>query len=76
MLNHTLECPKGFDFAIRDWARTTGHTIAFTWPCQVDHRDSPTLIARHPDGEPRLRPRTAHRVGTRTLWNTTTVEMT
>lgn len=68
MLNHTRECPKGFDFAIRDWARTTNRDIAFTHPSQVDHHDSPTLIAQHPDGEPRRRPRKAHRFGVRNVW--------
>lgn len=76
MLDHTKGCVRGFDFAIRDWARNTGRTIAFTWPSMCDHHDAPTLIQKHPDGEPRQRPRKAHRYGMRHTWTTTTVEIT
>lgn len=50
------------------------HLIAYTWPSLIDHRDD-TPVVQHPDGQPRDKPRTAWRTGTRTAWTNRTVEM-
>lgn len=72
LLSHDSQLPS--DQHIGHWARTTGHTIAYTYPSLVDHHDLPTLV-NHPDGAPRLAGRKAHRVGQRTEWTTRTVTM-
>lgn len=53
------------DYAIRNWARNTQRTIAFTWPSLVDHHDGPTLIHGRPGTR---RQRKAWRTGTHTHW--------
>lgn len=50
------------------------HMIAYTNPSLVDHTDD-TPVVLHPDGQPRDKPRKAHRAGTRTTWTTTTVDI-
>lgn len=62
------------DYAIRDWARRSGHRIGFCWPSILDHRDDNTLF-RHPDGEPRDTTRKAWRTGTRTHWTNKAVNI-
>lgn len=75
MLSSVQRSPKPIDFAIGDWCVAEGHTVAYTTPSLVDHDDTETVIPRHPDGEPRLQPRKAHRVGTRTMWTSRSVDI-
>jgi GR25 family glycosyltransferase involved in LPS biosynthesis len=74
MLTYTDHTTQGFDFAIKDWAKTRGHTIAFTYPSLLDHQDE-TSIAKHPDGGTRTIPRKAHKTGGRGTWTHRTVTM-
>lgn len=75
MLDATTPHPRiPIDHAIRNWARRNNHTIAFTVPSLLDHRDQPTLVA-HPDGQPRAPGRTAWRHGSRNHWNRRTVTL-
>lgn len=60
------------DEHITAWAQSYGHTIAYSTPSLVDHRDEPTIV-HHRDGAPRRPGRKAWTVGTRTHWNTTAV---
>lgn len=57
---------QAIDYAIREWAKTEGHQIGFTWPSIVDHVDGPTLLPKPPNM--RHRARKAWRVGTREHW--------
>jgi len=62
-----LDLSRPIDKAISLWAETHRHTVAYTNPSLVDHRDTPTLV-RHHDGAPRTQPRRAHAFGTRKTW--------
>lgn len=62
MLEHTKSLRMPIDQAVTDWARNNNHKAAYTWPCIVDHADTPTLF-QHPDGTNRSLPRKAHRFG-------------
>lgn len=75
MLRHTEHSPKPIDFAIGDWCISEGHTVAYTHPSLVDHLDEDTVITKHHDGEPRLQPRKAHRIGKRTTWHPSVTEI-
>lgn len=75
MLDATAETLDPIDAAIGKWCSTVGHTVAYSYPSLVDHYDGPTVIRRHPDGEPRLEPRKAYKLGTRGTWTTRTVEI-
>lgn len=75
MLTHTRVSPKPIDFAIGDWCVTEGHTVAYTVPSLCNHDDGPTVIRTHPDGEPRMAPRTAHMFGGRITWTSKAVEL-
>lgn len=60
----------GTDFPIDElmghWARTRGHTVAYTVPSLVEHGDSPSLI---PYTGQHTKPRIAWRTGARATWN-------
>lgn len=73
MLDHVKHSTPPIDNAIRDWAHTNDHHIAFTWPSLVDHADGPTLVTHH-DG-PRDEPRKAWRTGVRDTWNSKQVQI-
>lgn len=74
MLTHLHTSQRPIDWAIRDWAVTHGHDIAFTIPSLVDHADGPTLIEARTDSA-RTEQRTAWRVGTRERWTPKTVNL-
>lgn len=63
------------DQRITGWARATGAAVAYTWPSLVDHADIPTVIARHPDGQPRPPGRVAWQVGRRDRWTPSSVPL-
>lgn len=67
LLAHTSNQPS--DQHITHWARTYGHTVAYTLPSLCDHLDLPTTTD-HPDGQPRTPGRTAWVVGSRQQWTT------
>lgn len=60
----TTHDPTKWDMHVRAWCRRHGHTVAYTHPSLVDHRDHPSLIPHRP----RQPGRTAHAVGT-PAWN-------
>lgn len=70
MLTHIEQSPLAIDYAIRNWCRTRGHTIAFTWPSLVDHHDGRSLIRRR---RPHTHPRKAWRTRTHANWNSHTI---
>lgn len=70
LFNHLTPLPA--DQHIGHWARTYGHTIAYTWPSLIDHADIPTIV-NHPDGQPRRPGRTAWMTGSRQRWTTKAV---
>lgn len=72
LLNHPTALPV--DEHISHWAICYGHTVGYTWPSLIDHRDQPT-ITEHRDRKPRPPGRTAWRTGTRTNWTTTATTM-
>lgn len=72
LLDHISTLPS--DQHITQWARTYGHTVAYTLPSLCDHHDLPTLV-QHPDGAHRPEGRKAWQVGTRTEWTSDTVTM-
>lgn len=51
-----------YDEHLSWWAKVRDVPVFYTLPSMVDHADQPTLV-RHADGQPRTRPRHAHRVG-------------
>lgn len=75
MLDYVSASKKPIDYAISDWCETEGHTIAYSCPSICDHRDEPSVITRHPDGQPRNKPRVAHRYGARDTWNSKAVTL-
>lgn len=75
MLDYVSASKKPIDYAISDWCEAEGHTIAYCVPSICDHRDEPSVITRHPDGQPRNKPRIAHRHGTRDTWTTKAVTL-
>lgn len=62
------------DEAITHWVAFKKLQVCYTLPSLVDHRDDATLFI-HPDGQPRTRPRKAHRFGARTCWDATSVRL-
>lgn len=62
------------DQHITRWAQAFGHTIAYTWPSLVDHRDDPTLFD-HPDGQQRVSGRIAWKTGPHPTWSTRSVTL-
>lgn len=72
LLDHISTLPA--DQHITQWARSYGHTVAYTNPSLCDHHDLPTLV-QHQDGAPRPQGRKAWHVGARTEWTSTTVTM-
>ena len=74
MLDWTTKCSQPIDYAIRDWARSRNHDIAFTWPCITDHADQGS-ITKHPDGGARTVQRRAWRTGTREHWTQRSVKL-
>ena len=75
MLKHVQESKQPIDFAIGDWCTANHHQVAYTYPSLCDHEDGPTVIRRHPDGEPRHQPRKAHKVGTADAWTKRSVTL-
>ena len=67
MLDHLDGSVRPIDQAIGDWAHDRGHTVAYTVPSLVNHRDLPTLVT-HADHTPRTAPRTAWTAGDRARW--------
>lgn len=61
------------DEQITHWMRLRGYRIAYTLPSLVDHADWPSLHPAHPDGDNRDKPRHAHKIGTRPVWDRTRV---
>lgn len=70
----TIDTNMSIDKAISNWAEANSHTVAYTNPSLVQHRDEPTLV-KHRDGMPRTQPRVAHQHGAPTQWNATTVKL-
>lgn len=64
---------QAIDYAIREWAKTEGHQIAFCWPSITDHADGPTLLPKPPNV--RDRRRKAWRVGVRATWTSKAVTL-
>jgi hypothetical protein len=58
-----LQTTEPIDRAISRWARTRGHTVAYTIPSLVDHADGPSLVTRY-----RRNPRHAWTTGSREEW--------
>lgn len=74
MLNYTIALNRPIDYAISDWCEARSHTVAYTAPSIVEHRDSGTLFI-HPDKQLRNSPRVAHRFGARNHWHTKAVDL-
>jgi hypothetical protein len=58
------------DQHITIWARETlgRQSVAYSVPSLCNHRDMPTVIPRHPDGQPRPPGRVAWQTGRRNHW--------
>ncbi|MBN0040229.1 hypothetical protein JN535_08640 [Cellulosimicrobium cellulans] len=62
--------PTPYDQRIGKYAAAYRRSpVRYTWPSLVDHADGPTLVD-HADGLPRVVPRRAYQVGTRSDWDT------
>ena len=66
--------PLPVDQHITRWAQAFGHTIAYTWPSLVDHKDQPTIV-NHPDGHPRPPGRVAWKTSPHESWTTRSVTL-
>lgn len=66
--------PLPVDQHITRWAQAFGHTIAYTWPSLLDHRDDPTLFD-HPDGHPRTAGRIAWKTSPHPTWTPRSVTL-
>ena len=74
MLPWITTSSQPIDYAIRDWARSRKHNIAFTHPSICDHADLDS-VAKHPDGGTRTVERRAWRTGTREHWTRRSVTL-
>lgn len=66
---------KPIDEALAQWCKTQGHTVGYTWPSLIDHKDEEPVIKKRADGMQRTQPRKAWRHGTRDTWSSKSVDM-
>jgi len=69
LLSHP-QAPLPIDEQISAWAQAANHTVAYTWPSLVQHRDLAPLITERHDQQDRIEKRVAWRFDTRLHWDT------
>lgn len=67
--------PLPVDQHLSRFARTYGHAISYPFPSLIDHSDTPSVIAAHPDGQPRTPGRIAWHTAPHPAWSTRSVTM-